>query len=267
MRRRDITRKTVWITGASSGIGRAIASQIASDDVCLIVSSRRTEALEQVAQDVAVRNSECIVAPLDFSRVDQAIQDANSIVAEHGPIDIAIHAAGISQKGEVRHNALQVYRDVMEVNYFGLVAVVKSVLPGMLDRGHGSIVGISSLAGKIGSSNRSGYSASKFAVCGFMDCLRSEVAPHGIHCLTVCPGYVKTDIAHNALNADGSRRQQSTSHIDGGMQPEKCAKRIVQAIHKQRDEIIIAEGINRWGPLANRLFPQLLRRFLIGRNI
>ena len=259
--------KTIWITGASSGIGRAVALQIAQEGGRLILSSRSEEALGQVATEAVAFNSECSVAPLDFANADQASQDALSIVSKYGPIDVAIHAAGISQKGEVDNNHLQVYRNVMEINYFGLVAVVKAVLPGMLRRGSGSIVAISSLAGKIGSRNRSGYSASKFAVCGFMDCLRAEVASRGVHCLTVCPGYVKTNIASNALNADGTTRGQSTPQIDSGMEPEHCAERILRAIRKREDEVIIAKGLNAWGPLVNRLAPALLRRFLVGRNI
>ena len=259
--------KTVWITGASSGIGRALALRIAEEGGRTLLSSRTEEALTQVAQEADKFNSKCIVAPLDLSDCDRAAEAAISIASRYGPIDAVVHAAGISQKGEVEQNHLEVYRNVMEVNYFGLVAIVKAVLPGMLENGSGLIVAISSLAGKIGSKNRSGYSASKFAVCGFMDCLRAEVTPQGVDCLTVCPGYVKTNIARNSLNADGSARRQSTSQIDGGMEPERCANRILTAMHRREQEVIIAQGLNAWGPLANRLAPSLLRRFLVGRNI
>ena len=259
--------KTVWITGASSGIGRALALKIAEDGGRLLLSSRSEGQLAEVARAAEAFNSECIVELLDLSDCDRAAEEAVSIASQYGPIDAVVHAAGISQKGEIEQNKLRVYRNVMEINYFGLVAIVKAVLPGMLVNGNGLIVAISSLAGKIGSKNRSGYSASKFAVCGFMDCLRAEVTSRGVDCITVCPGYVKTNIAHNSLNADGSARRQSTPQIEGGMQPERCADRILKAIHRREHEVIIAQGINAWGPLANRIAPALLRRFLVGRNI
>ena len=198
--------KTVWITGASSGIGRALALRYSSHADRLILSARHLSSLEEVADDAEQPNCEIIVAPIDFCNAEQAAEHAAAIVKQYHAPDTLIHAAGISQKGLVVENALQVYREVMEVNYFGLVGMVKAVLPEMLNAGAGSIVAISSIAGKIGSRTRSGYSASKFAVCGFMDCLRAEVARQGIHCLTVCPGYVKTNIAFNALNPTGSKR-------------------------------------------------------------
>ena len=155
----------------------------------------------------------------------------------------------------------------MEVNYFGLVGMVKAVLPEMLNANAGSIVAISSIAGKIGSRTRSGYSASKFAVCGFMDCLRAEVARQGIHCLTVCPGYVKTNIAFNALNPTGSKRGESTPQIEGGMEADRCAAYIQHAIKHQRSEVVIAEGLNAWGPFFKRFAPGLLQRYLNSRNV
>ena len=262
-----VTGKTIWITGASSGIGRELALKLGSQHNRIILSARNEDALRKVADAIKQSGSEAVVFPIDFSDADQAGQNATEFVAKNGGIQMAIHAAGISQKAPVRDNLFDVYRTVMEINYFGLIAVVKAVLPGMLETRNGSIVAVSSLAGKIGSKNRSGYSGSKFAVCGFMDCLRAEVSNQGIHCLTVCPGYVKTNIAQNSLDSSGNRSEKSTPQIDGGMPPTDCAHRIITAIQKRKDEVVIAGGSQAWGPLLNRLFPSLIRKVVAGREM
>ncbi len=262
-----VTGKTIWITGASSGIGRELALKLGSQHNRIILSARNEDALREVADTINQSGSEAVVFPIDFSDADHAAQEAAEFAVKDDGVQMVIHAAGISQKATVSENTFGIYRSVMEINYFGLIAVVKAVLPGMLETGGGSIVAISSLAGKIGSKNRSGYSGSKFAVCGFMDCLRAEVSSQGIHCLTVCPGYVKTQIARNALDSSGSRRGKSTPQIDGGMPPTECAKRIIAAIQKRKDEVVIAGGSRAWGPLVSRLFPSLLRKVVAGREM
>ena len=263
----DVSGKQIWITGASSGIGRALALQLAAQNNKLILSARREEILRDLAADLGGKNQEAIAMPIDFSDADNALQRSEQIIAELGKVDILIHAAGISQRARVIDAGMDVYRSVMETNYFGLIAAVKAVLPEMLLAGKGTIVAISSVAGKVGSKNRSGYSGSKFAVCGFMDCLRAEIARSGVHCLTVCPGYVKTNIARNALQADGSRREKSTDEIDRGMDPDACAAKIITAIRQQKSEVVIAKGTGRWAPLLNRICPAAIRWVVAGRDM
>jgi len=263
----DVSGKQIWITGASSGIGRALALQLAAQNNKLILSARREEVLRDLAADLGGKNQEAIAMPIDFSDADNALQRSEQIIAELGKVDILIHAAGISQRARVIDAGMDVYRSVMETNYFGLIAAVKAVLPEMLSAGKGTIVAISSVAGKVGSKNRSGYSGSKFAVCGFMDCLRAEIARSGVHCLTVCPGYVKTNIARNALQADGSRREKSTDEIDRGMEPDACAAKIITAIRQQKSEVVIAKGTGRWAPLLNRICPVAIRWVVAGRDM
>ena len=263
----DVSRKNIWITGASSGIGRALAFQLAAQNNKLILSARHEEVLRDLASDLDRQNHKSIVMPIDFSDADAALQRSEEIIAEVGKVDILIHAAGISQRAKVNEAEMDVFRSVMEVNYFGLIAAVKAVLPRMLSSGKGTIVAISSVAGKIGSKNRSGYSGSKFAVCGFMDCLRAEIARSGVHCLTVCPGYVKTNIARNALQADGSRREKSTNEIDRGMEPDACAAKIITAIRQQQSEVVIAKGTGRWAPLLNRICPAVIRWVVADRDM
>ena len=263
----DVSGKQIWITGASSGIGRALALQLAALNNKLILSARREEILRDLAADLGGKNQEAIAMPIDFSDADNALQRSEQIIAELGKVDILIHAAGISQRARVIDAGMDVYRSVMETNYFGLIAAVQAVLPEMLLAGKGTIVAISSVAGKVGSKNRSGYSGSKFAVCGFMDCLRAEIARSGVHCLTVCPGYVKTNIARNALQADGSRREKSTDEIDRGMDPDACAAKIITAIRQQKSEVVIAKGTGRWAPLLNRICPVAIRWVVAGRDM
>lgn len=258
--------KTAWVTGASSGIGRELCYQLAARGARVILSARRGDVLEAVRGKLANRNLEHRIAVLDLSDADGALLRGQQIMQEVGEVDILINAAGISQRALVSEAVLGVYRQLMEINYFGTVALTKVVLPSMLERGSGSIVAISSVAGKVGSQYRSGYSGTKFAVCGFMDCLRAEVSASGVHCLTICPGYVKTEIATNALRADGLPRGESTEEIDSGMPVETCCEKILQALERRRDEVVIARGSVRWAPLLKRFFPDMLKRIIAGRK-
>ncbi len=258
--------KRVWITGASSGIGRALAKSLAAQGANLLLSSRSEAGLEEVAGSVRGTGIEARVAPIDFSLGQDLTPQLEAAINQFQVVDILIYAAGISSRATVEAAHSDVYRAVMEVNYFGLIAAVKAVLPQMTSRQSGAIVAISSVAGKVGSKNRSAYSGSKFAVCGFMDCLRAEVHHQGVRCLTVCPGYVRTDIARNALAADGKPRGQTTSEIDGGMEADVCAQRIIRAIAARKDEVVIAGGIGRWAPLLKRICPTTLNRIVAGRQ-
>ena len=258
--------KRVWITGASSGIGRALAQSLADRGANLLLSSRSADGLEEVAGTVRDRGVEAIVAPIDFGQGQHLESQIDALIKESQAIDMLIYAAGISSRATVQAADADIYRAVMEVNYFGLIAAVKGVLPQMTSRQSGAIVAISSIAGKVGSKNRSAYSGSKFAVCGFMDCLRAEVHHQGVRCLTVCPGYVRTNIARNALTEDWQPRGQSTNEIDGGMEAEVCAQRILRAIIAKKDEVVIAGGLGRWAPLLKRICPTTLNRIVAGRQ-
>ncbi len=258
--------KRVWITGASSGIGRALALGLADRGANLLLSSRSATGLEEVAiaaRDIGV---DAMVAPIDFAQRHSLQSEIEAAVDRVKTIDLLIYAAGISSRATVQAADADVYRSVMEVNYFGLIAAVKGVVPQMASRQSGTIVAISSIAGKVGSKNRSAYSGSKFAVCGFMDCLRAEVHHQGVRCLTVCPGYVRTNIARNALTAEGQPRGKSTDEIDGGMDAKACGQRILKAIASNRDEVVIAGGLGRWAPLLKRLCPTTLNRIVAGRQ-
>lgn len=148
----------------------------------------------------------------------------------------------------------------MEVNYLGTVAMTMALLPQMITQREGMVVSISSVAGKIGSKLRTGYSGSKYAVVGFMDCLRAETAHQGIQCLTVCPGSIQTNIAVNALNGSGEAQNKNDDSIINGMPVDKCAQDIIKAMLKNRDEIVVGKGISALAPTIKRFFPRLFNR-------
>ncbi|MDO6708936.1 SDR family oxidoreductase [Photobacterium sp. 1_MG-2023] len=247
--------KTVWITGASSGIGQALAKQFAAQGANVILTARRKDRLETILGGLAPGKHR--VVPLDLAQPERLLQDLPSILDEIGRVDILINNAGISQRSLFLENEFKVYRQLMEVNYFGLVAMTKAVLPRMIEAGGGSVVSISSVAGKVGSKLRTGYSGSKYAVVGFMDCLRAEVSEYGIHCLTICPGSVRTAIAHHSLNGQGVAQNKPEPSIENGMDPDEAAKQMLKAIAARKDEVVIGQGISGWAPTIKRFFPQL----------
>lgn len=251
--------KRVWITGASSGIGEALAKTLAQKKANLVLSARNREALK-VLKERLPRSTQHQVVPLDLSQSEQLLTTLPSILQELGNIDVVINNGGVSQRGLFVDTTFSAYRQLMEVNYFGTIAIIKAVLPQMMANRQGTIVAISSVAGKVGSKYRSGYSASKFAVVGFMDCLRAELADSGVHCLTICPGSIKTKIAHNSLNEQGVAQNKPEHSIENGMDVDQCARLIIRAIEKCKDEVVIGKGLSYWAPTIKRFFPSLFNR-------
>lgn len=249
--------KVVWITGASSGIGQELTKQLAERGARIVLSSRRADVLEKIRVELPGGKDRHWITPLDLADADALLAKAQSLLAEFGRIDILINNGGISQRSMFLETDFSVYRRLMEVNYLGMVALTKVVLPGMVQRKSGSVVSISSVAGKIGSKLRTGYSGSKYAVVGFMDCLRAETRQYGIHCLTVCPGFIKTNIALNALNAEGKPQQRRHESIENGMNVEACCNKIIKAIEQRKDEVIVGKGISALAPTIKRFFPTL----------
>lgn len=260
----DFKNKTVWITGASSGIGQELAIQLANLGANIILSARSVDKLEQLKTKLAKGDHRVIA--LDLAQPEQVLQHVKSTINEIGQLDILINNGGVSQRSLFLENDFSVYRQLMEVNYFGLVALTKAVLPSMVEQGGGSIVSISSVAGKVGSKFRTGYSGSKYAVVGFMDCLRAEVADKNIHCLTICPGSIKTAIAHNSLNEHGVAQNKPEQSIENGMNVSLAANKMIQAIAKQKDEVVVGQGLSGWAPTIKRFFPGLFNRLTAKTN-
>ncbi|TMO80280.1 short chain dehydrogenase [Pseudoalteromonas sp. S3776] len=260
----DYKNKTVWITGASSGIGKELATQFAQLGANVILSARSVDKLNKLKQ--SLHGDGHIVLPLDLSAPEAVLDQVTNLLETLPAIDILINNGGVSQRSLFLKNNFNVYRQLMEVNYFGLIALTKAVAPSMVARRSGSIVSISSVAGKVGSKFRTGYSGSKYAVVGFMDCLRAELAEHNIHCLTICPGSIKTAIAHNSLNEQGIAQNKPEHSIENGMDVSIAAKKMILAIGNKKDEVIVGKGLSGWAPTIKRFFPRLFNRLTAKTN-
>lgn len=250
--------KTVWITGASSGIGEALAVAFSAAGCRLLLSARRADALERVARRCADA-PDVQILPLDVTddtAVANALSRAEALV---GPIDVLVNNAGVTQRSAAERTDMAVYRSLMEVNYFGAVALTRAVLPGMLARGRGQIVAMSSVAGKVGAPLRTGYCGAKHALVGYCDALRAEVHDRGVRVLVVCPGFVKTDISLAALKADGSTHNSMDDDQAAGVPPEAVAQRTLRAIEQGDAEILVGGKETLAVPLK-RLSPSLLNR-------
>lgn len=260
MNRSAFDDKVIWVTGASSGIGEALCHQLAAGGASLVLSARRADVLEKVQASCANPDRH-LVLPLDMLAPDSFAAAFESVRARFGQVDILIHCAGISQRDTALDTELKVDRHLMDLNYFGPVALTKVVLPSMLARREGQVVVISSLMGKFALPARGAYSASKHALHGFFDALRAEVEGQGISVTIVCPGYVRTNASFNALEGDGTPHNKLDKQIASGLAPEKCARKIIRAIERRRPEVYVAR-YEKLGLYISRFAPGLFRRII-----
>lgn len=252
--------KVIWITGASSGIGKALAMALSRRSCDLILSSRRQEALEEVKSQC--QNQERIrILPLDLEKIDELDAKAKAAQEFFGRVDILINNGGISQRSLAMETELEVFSRLMTINYLGSVALSKALLPGMVKRGQGLHVAVTSLVGKFGTPLRSGYSASKHALHGFYDSLRAEVSNQGVEVLLVCPGFIKTNVSINAFTADGSKQGTMDDAQEKGMPADVFAKKCIAAIESGREEVNIG-GKERFGVFIKRFFPSLFSKMV-----
>lgn len=232
--------QVVWITGASSGIGAALAGALAAEGARLVLSARRESVLAEVGEDcLAAGAADVQVLPMDIT--DHAAMPATVAAVEerHGRVDLLVNNAGISQRSLCLETDLSVYRQLLEVDVLGQIALTQAVLPGMVQRGGGHLAVTASVAGKVGVPLRTGYCAAKHAVMGFFDALRTEVAHHGIRVTTMVPGYINTDIARNALTGSGAPTGEQDEDIANGLPVEECARRILHGFRDGTEEIAV----------------------------
>lgn len=256
----------IWITGASSGIGEALTYAFHQRGAKLILSSRRREALQQVKQNCSGDTSDIHILPLDLAETDTLKDKAARALQLYGHIDYLFNNGGISQRSLAADTDLEVIRKVMEVNFFGSVALTKAVLPSMLDRQSGHIVVTSSVMGKFGTRLRSTYAASKHALHGYFDCLRQEVHDDNIYISLVCPGFIKTDVTKNALEGDGSKHNIMGKGQQKGMKPGTFAEKLLPKIAKGKNEIYIG-GKEIWGIYLKRWMPNTLNKLLLKSEV
>ena len=256
--------KVVWITGASSGIGEATAYQFAKEGAKLILSARREDELLRVKKQTGLPDNQVLILPIDVEKIDEIPQKTTKAIEYFGKIDVLFNNAGISQRGSVLETNMDVYQKIMNLNFFGVIALTKAVLPFMQQQKSGNIATTSSISGKLATPMRSGYCASKHALHGFFDALRSEIYQDNISVTLICPGYIHTNISYNAVAADGSKFGKMDENQANGMSPEACAKRIVDAIYKEKQEVYMG-GKEVLGVYLKRFFPRILSKLLRGQ--
>lgn len=260
-----IKDKVAWVTGASSGIGEAVVYELINKGAKVVVSARRKEVLEEVrARSSQPEN--IMILPLDLADIKSFDSKVAEVLAHFGKIDILFNNGGISQRGMALETDLSVDRKIMEIDYFGTIALTKAVAPHMVDQKSGHFVVTSSLVGKFGSPWRSSYAAAKHALHGFFDSLRTELHEDNIKITMVCPGFIKTDVSVNALGSDGNPTGEMDNAQANGMSARECAQRIISAVEKDKLETVIG-GTERFGVLLKRLFPELFAKMILKRSV
>lgn len=255
--------KVVWITGASSGIGMALAYELAKKGARLALSARNQERLEQIRENCLSLGADTEVFPFDLSRVEEIPQVTEHIMKHYNQVDLLINNGGISQRSLTYETALEVDRRIMEINYFGNIALTKAVLPYMIKQGYGYLAVTTSIVGKFGFPLRSSYSASKHALHGFYESLRTEMTSKNIKITMIVPGRVHTNISLHALNKEGKAQGVMDSGQAHGLPADQCARKILRGIEKNKGEIFVGGKellmlyIKKYWPF---LFYQIVKR-------
>lgn len=232
--------KVVWVTGASSGIGEQLAIQTAEKGAKVVLSARNVEKLEALKNKLP-NSEEHFIVPIDLADSSNFDESVQLVIDKYGRIDFLFNNGGISQRSEVHETPLEVDRKIMEVNYFGNIALTKSVLPVFRSQKSGHFVVTSSIAGKFGFFLRSAYSASKHALHGFYESLMLEEEKNNIHVTIVCPGKINTQISVNALNAKGVKHGVMDHNQATGMSAEACVAEIISAVSACKKEVLVGK--------------------------
>jgi dehydrogenase/reductase SDR family member 7B len=257
--------KTIWITGASSGIGEALVFAFAKQKANIVLSARNTVALEKVITSINYPNEKYLILPFDLKDNFDIELIVNSIIKKFSTIDLLINNGGQSQRSESIHTSEAIEKELMQINYFSQVKLAKAVLPEMIKNKSGHIIIISSIAGKFGFYLRSTYAAAKHALHGYFESLRLENERHNIKVLIVCPGKIKTNVSINAVTESGAaHKQMDESHMHA-MSAEDCANKIIQGIIQNKEEILIG-GKEITTVYLKRFFPKWLGRILRKQN-
>jgi NADP-dependent 3-hydroxy acid dehydrogenase YdfG len=237
--------QVVWITGASSGIGEALAKAFSRSGARVVLSARNSAELNRVREECIAAGAEAdtlLLLPLDVLDYDALPHAVQAVLKAFGRIDLLINNAGTSQRSFCLETELQVYRTLFELNVIAQIALTKAVLPVMVEQGSGHVLVTASVAGKVGAPLRTGYCAAKHAVMGFFDALRTEVAYLGIKVTTIVPGFIRTNIGSNALTGTGAPVGKLDEDIESGMDVTECADLILQGIAGGVEEIAVGTG-------------------------
>lgn len=245
--------KVVVITGGSSGIGKALAEHFGIRGSKIVITGRKKEALDRTVMDLKKKRIDVLPIVSDVSNEADNEKMAVKVIEHFGKIDILINNAGISMRALFEEVDLDVVKQVMDINFYGALYATKYCLPEII-KNKGTVVGISSIAGYRGLPARIGYSASKFALQGFLEVLRTEMMYKGVNVLTACPGFTTSNIRRTALAADGSQQGESPRNEADMMSAEECAEYIYNAV-KRRKKILVLTNMGKLTVFLNKFFP------------
>ena len=258
--------KVVVITGGTSGIGRALAFEFGIHGSKIVITGRNAEALSATLDALEAKGIEALGVTADVTKPEDNIRMVEEAVQRFGRIDILINNAGISMRAVFEEVDPKVIETVMAINFYGAVYATRYSLSEII-RNRGSIIGISSIAGFRGLPARTGYSASKFALNGFLESLRTELLNTGVHVLTACPGFTASNIRQRSLTLDGSSQGESPREEEKMMSAEECAAHIYRATVKRKRTLILtmqgklAVFLNKWWPsLADRMVYNVMKK-------
>jgi dehydrogenase/reductase SDR family protein 7B len=246
--------KVVWITGASSGIGEALAYAFAAEGALLVLSARREEELQRVAK--ACGNA--YVLPFDMLSLSEHADRVQDVMNTYGRIDYLVLNAGVSQRSFVKDTEFDVYRRLFEVNFFSIVSLTQAVLPVFTAQKSGVFVPIASVAGRISTPRRAAYGATKHALIGFFDSVRAEGFNEGIRVTTILPGYIKTNISLHAMNEKGEAYGKMDPNQAKGLDPNFTAQKILQAVLVEKNEFFVGGFLEGFGLFVKRFFPSIM---------
>lgn len=257
----NFDHKIIWITGASSGIGKSLALVLSKQQTKLILSSRNEAELNAVKN--ACEHPENVkVLTLDLENYMSFSGKVDEALALFGGVDMLFNNGGISQRSLAKDTSIAVDKRLMDVNYLGTVALTKALLPHFIDKKDGHFVVITSIVGKIGTPLRSSYAASKHALHGFFDSLRAEIYDSNIKVTLACPGFVQTNVSLNALTADGTPQNRMDGATKNGLTPEVFAKKLLKAVCKEKQEVYIGGFKEKLAVYVKRFFPKLLSKMI-----
>jgi len=260
-----IDGKTVWITGASSGIGEALTYALEKKGCKLLISSRRKIELKRVRGNC--QNQENVkILEIDLAEFNSAPEKVNEALSKFSRIDMLINNAGLSQRSLIMDTDISVDKKLIDVNYLGTIALTKAILPHFVKNKYGHFTVVSSLMGKFGSPYRSGYCGAKHALHGFFDVLRMEHEKDGIHVTLVCPGFVSSDVAKNALTGNGTVQGKNDSGTENGISVELFTKKMIRSMEKRKFEAYIGRK-EIMGIYLKRFFPRILHRVVLKSKI
>lgn len=257
----DLSNKVVWITGASSGIGKGMAIALSKLNSQLILSSRNEAALNDVKM-MCDHKENIAVVPLDLEQLDQMPLKAIEGIQKFGKVDVIIHNGGVSQRALAKDTIIAVDEKIMRVNYLGTVALTKAILPHFTENNKGHFIVITSVVGRAATPLRSSYAASKHALHGFFDSLRAEVYQNNIKVTLVCPGFVQTQVSMNSLTGDGSPQQIMDQATSNGLSVDAFVACFIKKMKNDPDEIVIGGYKEKLMVYLKRFFPKVLTKVI-----